>query len=128
MSQVRKSNFLVFDRNTGKALYQIRGQGHRVVKDANHYIAKVPDTIKPETMYLEPETLTVKTRKAFTHGAFDGQWYNIALPVNTRVSWQGESYLCEDGVLELLVDQPGKHILYLSHPHYLDAEITIESQ
>ncbi len=68
--------------------------------------------------YYNVETKSIEERKSFPAGNWVGGEYVVNLPHNATLLWQGEKYTVNDGVAELMVDQPGEHEIIFSHPHY----------
>lgn len=81
-----------------------------------------------QTDRVELSDLTIASKYEFEDGAWSGDYFVVPVPPGTKAFWQGECHDVDDGSIEVLVDQPGEHLLKLTHPLYLTKDISIENQ
>ena len=77
---------------------------------------------------VELSDLSIATKLTLPDGQWSGNYYEVPVPAGTKAFWQGECYEVDDGLLEVLVDQPGVHSLKLTHPIYETRGIDLENQ
>lgn len=92
--------------------------------DSSVIVAELPDLLNANLIYLDLETMQVKTRQPFAVVVEGNSVSNV--PVGTNVTTGDEIYHVEDGIIEFETDTPETLVLFLSHPHYIEQFITVE--
>jgi|TARA_Y100001938_G_C7718024_1_gene248636 hypothetical protein len=104
------------DIETGRIKHKVSGFDNSVARPGERIL--IQEDVDISKHYYNASTDEIEERKQFPAGNWVGGEYVINLPHNATLLWQGEKYTVDDGVAELMVDQPGEHEIILSHPHY----------
>lgn len=110
---------------TGRIRLKVSGHGVDNVNE-DEVVVKHEDVNLFEH-YYDVVSQSIVSKKVFAEGQWNSDTYTVQLPEGTVVYWKGEKYEVQDGILELLVDQAGSHILTITHPHYITESRSIEN-
>jgi len=127
---VRKNSVtqVEYDLKTGEVLSQYQGF-EMPIPSTGKGIAQSDTLVDCRTQYIDVRTKTVKDKNTFSvpETKVSGLFV-MELPVGTTAVWQDETYLVNDGCIEITLDQIGRFPLRLRHPAYIGEEVIIENQ
>mgnify|MGYP000206024456 CR=1 FL=1 len=118
-------NYTEYSLETGEILSV--GSTSGTLPELPEGMGRIEQAVDMEMYYIDVNSGEIEARSAFPIGEFVGDIYHIPLPVGTELLWQGELYVADNNITEILVDQPSAHLLILTHPHYLKREVYIEN-
>jgi hypothetical protein len=116
-------SFSDYDLVTGAILYSAVCYGREpLIIPGTGRVSGKRDT---QTNWVNPETKRFNKRKSFNvNVAREGNVITVsALPVGAVVWFEGERFNVDDGVFELILDQPIDARVSLKHTQFLDMEI-----
>jgi hypothetical protein len=116
-------NFTDYDLITGAILYSATCNGREPLVPTG--VGRVKGKADAQVNFVNLATKRFNKRRKFRVGVLrDGDVVTISdLPAGVTVWVDGDSYLVNDGVFELTLDQPVSVSILLEHPHYLQREV-----
>lgn len=122
---MRNVNYTEYDLKTGAILSVGNTSGKLpMVPDG---IGRLLQSADIDRHYINMQTMRPVTRNVFHSGKFIGDEYFIDLPIGTELLWDGNLFVADEEITQILVDQVSPHLLILSHPLYFTKEFLIEN-